>query len=67
MFSIWREIFSLLSIVYCDLENWKILDPEISYQKVLHLFVQEISRKYLNFCNYRNELDLSLKTFLSSH
>ena len=64
MFSIWREIFSLLSIVYCDLENWKILDPEISYQKVLHLFVQEISRKYLNFCYYRNERDLSLKTFL---
>ena len=34
------------------------------YQKVLYLFVQEISRKYLNFWYYRNELDWSGKTFL---
>ena len=43
------------------------MDPEILYQKVLYLFVQDQSTKYLNFWNYRNEIVFSLKTFLSIH
>ena len=45
------------------LVNWKILDPEILYQKFLYLFVQE--RRFLIW--NKNELDLSFKTFLWIH
>lgn len=38
-----------------------------SYTKKSYLSMQEITSKYLNFWNYRNEFDLSLKTFLWIH